>query len=303
MALTTTALAMAFANITDATQTAWFNAIVPGACAAVKAYCKRELETASYTDYVNGNGLQMLPLRQRPVQCQSFTGTVTSGSPVVTGLSPVTTTLTVGMATSGPGIPAGTTILSVDSTTQVTLSNNATANGTALVFGPAVYLDPAGWAGRGPGAFSTQSLLREGFDYLLDYGPDNNLSSKSGCLIRLGGGISGTTLDAIWPWEWRKGTLTVRLPPVWPAGIHNVKVSYLAGFGNQPAALGGTLPEDLTMAANLLTARIRMMSRYGGAMLTSESLGGYSYGLSILQREPELGDIRQLLSRYRELTI
>ncbi len=301
MALTTVALAKAFLNVTDTSQDAWLGAIVPGCCAAVKAYCKRELETATYTDYVNGNGLQMLPLRQRPIQLTTLSGTVTNTSAVVTAISS-TSLLVVGMATSGVGIPAGTTILSVDSSTQITLSKAATANGTSLVFGAAVYMDPAGWAGRGTSAFSTASLLREGFDYLIDYGPDGNIGSKSGCLIRLGGGISGTTLDAIWPWEWRKGTLTVRLPPVWPAGIHNIKVTYRAGLGNDPVFLGGTIPEDLTMATNLLVAQIRMKARYG-YVLTSESLAGYSYGLSLLQTNLELGDVRQILGRYREVVI
>lgn len=302
MALTTVALAKQFMGITNNAQDAQFAALVPAACAVIKAYCKRELETATYTDYLSGNGLQMLPCRQRPIQITTLTGTTTNGSPVVTGISS-TSLLVVGMATSGSGIPAGSTILSVDSGTQVTLSNNATAGATtSLAFGPAVYLDPAGWAGKGPGAFSAAGLLREGFDYLVDYGPDNNTASKSGCLIRLGGGINGTTLDAIWPWEWRKGTLTVRLPPVWPAGIHNVKVTYRAGLGTDPLAAGGTLPEDLTAAANLLVAQLRVKARYG-YMLTSENLAGYSYGLSLLQTSVELGDVRQILGRYRELCI
>ncbi len=56
------------------------------------------------------------------------TGTLTSGSPTVTGL-PDTTQLAVGMGVSGTGIAGGTTIQSVDSGTQITLSANATASG------------------------------------------------------------------------------------------------------------------------------------------------------------------------------
>lgn len=59
----------------------------------------------------------------------TVTGSTTSGSAVVTGL-PRTINLHVGMNVSGTGIPASTTVLSIDSATQVTLSANATATGT-----------------------------------------------------------------------------------------------------------------------------------------------------------------------------
>lgn len=56
--------------------------------------------------------------------------TITANSPVVTSIA--TQGLSAGMLVSGAGIPAGTTIQSVDSDTQITLSVAATANGTAL---------------------------------------------------------------------------------------------------------------------------------------------------------------------------
>jgi hypothetical protein len=68
-------------------------------------------------------------------------GVVTSGSAVVTGLSDTTnggnTPISPGMPVSGTGIPANTVVQSVDSSTQVTLSANATVSSTtALVFAP-----------------------------------------------------------------------------------------------------------------------------------------------------------------------
>lgn len=54
---------------------------------------------------------------------------ITSGSAVVTGIGS-DQDLAAGMDVEGPQIPAGTTILSVDGPSQVTLSANATANGT-----------------------------------------------------------------------------------------------------------------------------------------------------------------------------
>ncbi|PJF28469.1 MAG: hypothetical protein CUN53_00155 [Phototrophicales bacterium] len=60
-------------------------------------------------------------------------GTTTSGSAVVTGL-PSTADLAAGMhVRAAAGIPAGTTIASVDSATQITLSANATASGARLL--------------------------------------------------------------------------------------------------------------------------------------------------------------------------
>ncbi|MEM3062313.1 MAG: hypothetical protein QW303_02020, partial [Nitrososphaerota archaeon] len=56
-------------------------------------------------------------------------GTTTSGSAVVTGLSQ-TSDLAVGMRVTGTGIPIDTRILSIDSASQITLTNNATASGT-----------------------------------------------------------------------------------------------------------------------------------------------------------------------------
>jgi hypothetical protein len=60
-------------------------------------------------------------------------GSTTSGSAVVTGLSS-TTGLVAGMnVRAATGIPGGTTIASVDSASQITLSANATATGVRLL--------------------------------------------------------------------------------------------------------------------------------------------------------------------------
>lgn len=56
-------------------------------------------------------------------------GTTTNGSAVVTGISS-TAKLRAGCQIEGTGVPAATTILSVDSGTQITMSANATASGS-----------------------------------------------------------------------------------------------------------------------------------------------------------------------------
>jgi len=63
-------------------------------------------------------------------------GTRTSGSAVITSV-PSTTNFKVGYYVFGTGIASGTTILSVDSATQITLSGNASSSGTStLVVSP-----------------------------------------------------------------------------------------------------------------------------------------------------------------------
>ncbi|MCK4983290.1 MAG: collagen-like protein, partial [Victivallaceae bacterium] len=59
------------------------------------------------------------------------TGDTTSGSAVITNISS-TTGLAAGMLVTGTGIAADSAIVSIDSGTQITLSENATATGTTI---------------------------------------------------------------------------------------------------------------------------------------------------------------------------
>lgn len=70
---------------------------------------------------------------------QTFAGTTTNGSAVVTGLSAAQTSLlSPGMLVTGTGVPAAATVLSVQPGVGITLSANATATGSlvALAFTP-----------------------------------------------------------------------------------------------------------------------------------------------------------------------
>jgi hypothetical protein len=60
------------------------------------------------------------------------TGNITSGSAVITSISVDTAGLTAGMGITGTGIPAGARILSVNSSSQITLTANATATTTGV---------------------------------------------------------------------------------------------------------------------------------------------------------------------------
>jgi hypothetical protein len=58
----------------------------------------------------------------------SKSGTLTTGSKIITGIAS-TSNLFVGEKISGTGIPAGATIASIDSASQIKISSNATASG------------------------------------------------------------------------------------------------------------------------------------------------------------------------------
>lgn len=60
-------------------------------------------------------------------------GSRTNGSPIITSIAS-TSTYKAGYYVFGTGISSGTTIVSVDSPTQITLSNNASSGGTASFY-------------------------------------------------------------------------------------------------------------------------------------------------------------------------
>jgi microcystin-dependent protein len=62
----------------------------------------------------------------------STTGTVTNGSPIITGI-PTTVNMEIGFPVSGDNIPAASKILTVDGVDQITLDKNATGNGVANI--------------------------------------------------------------------------------------------------------------------------------------------------------------------------
>lgn len=62
----------------------------------------------------------------------NVTGKTTSGSAIITNVSPNTNAISVGMAVTGAGVTANTTVVSIDSATQIHIAHNATANGVGV---------------------------------------------------------------------------------------------------------------------------------------------------------------------------
>jgi hypothetical protein len=87
--------------------------------------------------------------------------------------------------------------------------------------------------------------------------------------------------------------------PYWPRSYGNIKAVYAAGW------TAAQVPQDLAHAVNQFAAWMYRNAEYGGLGLQHEHLGGYDYQLAqqVLTGTPELGALRQLLSRYRSRAI
>jgi hypothetical protein len=306
-----------YLRITDAGQDSQLEGIITGADLIVKRYCKQQLEMQVQTRFVSGHGQHELAMRQVPIQAPRFTATLTNGSNTVTIASglpnpgallagmPVIALVTQTQGTAGnysTAIPVGALIGVVNATagtfTMVDLNGNpvnATASGTfTLLCGLTVYLDLNGMGGDGPGSFAPSTQLIIGVDYALRRDqPDG--SSKSGILYRLSQSIVGGNLAGFWPSDLRRGSLTMRLPPVWEPGIGNIKVVYTTGY---PA---GSTP-DLTLACNMVCQWLRVTTPHG-TPIQSESMGNYLWQLMNRQKSEaaEVGTIRDILSHYRDV--
>lgn len=81
--------------------------------------------------YDTSGGLVEVPAA---VFIEGVVGNFTSGSAVVTSISPNTTGMVSGMFVVGPNVPDGAAILTVDSSTQITLTEPASGNGTGTSF-------------------------------------------------------------------------------------------------------------------------------------------------------------------------
>lgn len=115
-------------------------------------------------------------------------------------------------------------------------------------------------------------------DTLLTAGTDYDL--VQGRVVKL----IGTWTQAV---QWTKGLLSPEVVP----SIMCLKITYTAGYA--------VVPDDLELAANMLVAILRRI-RKGGAMLNSESLGGYSVSFAGVTANPLKG-IEAMLSPYRRL--
>lgn len=147
-----------------------------------------------------------------------------------------------------------------------------------------VWLDNTGAYGDGPSAFASTSVLTKGTDYVL---VKTGADGKAGLLRRLTNSAHYYPSDLVF--QRGAGGLSYRRPAYWPAGYGNIKVQYDYGLS--------TIPADIVLAVTMGVGLI-MNSVRSGFPITSESLGDYSYSLSM---EKSWGDVRSILAPYRLL--
>lgn len=295
------------------------------ASAAIQKYCKRDFFRTNRVEYPFRLGGEAIVPLQPPVLSYRLTGNITNGQPTITGLSS-TSNLIVGMTaivasganqqTTQP-FPNAAGIVSVDSSSQVTMSGNATQNvsGATVIFGLSMWADPNGVFGDGPGTdptgpFGPTTLLYPGIDYSLQRDASDGMTSKSGKIIRLGGtfgflGMAGawTPFGGTWSGLNARGTLTANLKPLWPNWPPgSIRILYCSGFA--------TIPQDVQAACNGLAAWILRNATTGLVQVQSESASfgaslsiGVESATAAIGSIPALGSVRSLLRPWRIVSI
>lgn len=289
----------------------WLQMLVNAADATVKRYAKQYLELHNWTEYHDGNEMPDLVLRQFPVL--SGTTTVAAAS---SGLVLPQATLNVasvsGFNPNGGTVSVQTsnsTYTSVDYTaasgTQFTGCSGGTGTlsstaGQNQVGSPVVWVDFNGFGGTGPGTngnppFPDASIIGQGLSWMprLD-DPTLGRVSRQGVLQRIGGpGGIGWVGYPVYGGYGSQGKLSAYRNPCWSRGQGNIKVTYAAGYAD--------VPDELTYAATALVAGM-IRNQPKGMDLQSESLGAYSYSVLSGSQQPEIASVRQILSRYREIS-
>ena len=125
-------------NAQDAATKSWVQSVVPQAFTAGMVLPFAGFTAPSSWVFCDGSAYDRTGTMATLFAAITLTasGTLTSGTAVVTGLSG-TASMFSGMPVEGSGVPSGTTISSVDSSSQITLSQNATSSGSStLTFFP-----------------------------------------------------------------------------------------------------------------------------------------------------------------------
>ena len=166
----------------------------------------------------------------------SQTGTLTSGSNAVANLDS-TAEMFVGQAVSGAGIPSGTTIASIVSSTSITLSNSATATGSQTLTFYSVGLPPQA-------NFST---------IMVACGAGNNTVTVEANVRKtvwvLGG--NGTNSITVDPSEANATVGTGNAGIVYYSSVgSNVTINYAAAASTS-AAISGSLTSGYTITVNV----------------------------------------------------
>lgn len=177
-----------------------------------------------------------------------------------------------------------------------------------------IWLDSDGYFGQGTNSpFATADLLTSGSDYALmldSQDVDGTAISKSGIVLRTGSGNSAGS--AVSSYGLHTGQLFTQgaSGPAWPRGHGNIKVSYVCGYVQLPAAL----THAATVAVSEWVQRVRQAASGGEAVagpISSERLGDYSVSYAVIaETAAELLEggglsptVRAMLSKFRRIRI
>lgn len=144
-----------------------------------------------------------------------------------------------------------------------------------------VWVDEAGNFGSRSGSFDSTTSLTYGEHFCLQIDQDDEISSRSGILLRIGD---------VWPKPpvRQRGYLT----PFIGDGRGEVKVTYSAGYTVD------TLPSVFRLATNLLVARLRYVLPLG-MELNAESYEERNISLATEQKDYLLAMVRPMLMQFK----
>lgn len=302
---------------TAAVPLTWLNRLIGAADAHIKSWCKQDLELSYYTEYYNGSDHRDLVARKTPILVGQTTFAASMG-----GLALPQATITVA-STAGfhPGLGGGTSdnlsnpppgfsirtgvstyaYVNYTGTTTTTFTGCTGGTGTLSnannnVFSPVVWWDPAGYYGQAASAFAQTAQLVIGSNYVvqMDEGSTRRLA-KRGLIRRIGG--AGQGFIGFYPENFYSGKLGAYRLPTWPRGDGNIKLSYTAGYPLYSREL-----RELSYACAMLVAQM-VRIQPSGTDLASEGMGNYNYSVRQAFDSPELGEIRRVLSAYREVSL
>jgi hypothetical protein len=288
---------------TDTTEDGFLDALCTRISAAAIRLIGKNILRAPYTQYLSGNGQKLLPLRERPLWAYVATGTTINGQPTITGL-PSTGLFLAGMsvaptnannANSNALFPPQTFITAINSSSQVTLNNNASVSGPqTLIFGLDVYEDEAGFTGSVANSYQSTTQLIYGTHYSL-YNPQPTAVLGSQGVVPLCA-LNGMLYRIIGQW-WRAWTISGGLAPYFGAGTGNILVNYTAGYS--------AVPPDLELGCMMAAARARA-SRPLGVPLSAEGYEEYHYSAEIPEENGLgffSGPAAALILPYRNLPV
>ena len=305
-------------NNTAAYPVAWLNLVLGGADAAIKEYCKHDIEMTSYKECYSGQAQRDIIVNHIPIWVAQ-----TTIAPASSGLSLPQSTINVASTLGFPPgtggnpncVPPGFAVqVSLTSWTYVTYTGTTATTFTGCSGGsgilsslvtqnrvctPALWFDPqayGGWApptSTGIGPFADSTIQAFGSQYMpfvdKQDGKTQRNYSERGLITKLG--AAGGAFIGTYPETYHAGRLSSSRQPTWPRGDKNIQVAYTAGVYPTPFSL---------VNGCVMLAMQVIRTQPMGANLSNESLGAYSYSVLVNSDDPEIGDLRRTLARYRE---